>query len=254
MLLYNSNNNKLQNKKKQKFSPAIGFFADLLFPKNCISCGKEKTFLCQDCFSLIDPNPYQYCLCAKPQRIIGKGKCGRCRDRHLSGLYSAADFEQKILKNCVHKFKYSPYLKDLAYPLAYLIILHFEALKKKMPLSSVLMPVPLFPKKERERGFNQSEEMAKILSQAWQAELAPDSLIKIKNTAAQAGLGKEEREKNLQNSFQLKNGDAVKGKIIYLVDDVYTTGATMEECAKTLKEAGAAQVWGITAAREFGKW
>jgi len=252
MLLFKSNNNKLQNKKKQKFSPVKNFFIDLLFPKHCTSCGKEGTFLCQDCFSLVEPNPYQYCLCAKPQRVMGKGKCGRCRNRYLSGLYSAATFKQEILKNCIHKFKYSPYLKDLAYPLAYLIILHFETLKKKLPPDSILVPVPLFPKKERERGFNQSEEISKIISRAWQIELASGNLVKIKNTAAQAGLSKEKRGENLQGAFQLKNGSAVKGKTIYLVDDVYTTGATMEECARTLKEAGANQVWGITAAREFG--
>jgi ComF family protein len=252
MLLFNSNNNKLQNKKKQKFSPVKNFFIDLLFPKHCISCNREGTFLCQDCFSLIEPNPFQYCLCSKPQRVIEKGKCGRCRDRRLSGLYSAADFKQEILKNCIHKFKYGPYIKDLSYPLSYLIILHFEALKKKLPAGSVLIPVPLFSKKERERGFNQSEEISKILSRAWQIELISGNLLKTKNTPAQAGLGKEKRGENLLGAFRLKNESAVKERIIYLVDDVYTTGATMEECARTLKEAGAKQVWGITVARELG--
>ena len=250
MPLINFNDNKFQFKKEQKFSPIANFLADLVLPKTCLVCEKEKTFLCHDCFSLIEINPFQYCLCPKPQRVIGFGKCGRCRDSRLAGLYSAAAFDQKILKKAIHSFKYPPYLKDLAWPLAYLIILHFEILKKKIEPSSILIPVPLFSRKERERGFNQSKELAKILAKAWQAELICDNLIKIKNTASQAILNKEKRSENLKNAFCVLDKNAIKGKKICLIDDVYTTGATMEECARTLKEAGAKEVWGITVARE----
>ncbi|MFA5249257.1 MAG: phosphoribosyltransferase family protein [Candidatus Paceibacterota bacterium] len=251
MVLFNTNNNKLQNKKKQKFSPDKQFLADILFPKTCVVCGREKSFLCEDCFSLIEGNPFQYCLCSKPQRVIDKGKCRSCRDQKLSGLYSSALFDQKALKACLHNFKYNNYLKDLAYPLSYLIILHLEYLKKKLPADAILMPVPLCAKKERERGYNQSNELAKILSRAWGTELCSENLIKIKNTPAQATLGKAQRKENLKNCFAVKRKEEIEGKRIYLIDDVYTTGATMEECAKTLKEAGASQVWGITVAREL---
>ena len=250
MPLINFNDNKFQFKKEQKFSPIASFLVNLIFPKNCLGCGKEKTFLCQDCFSLIEINPFQYCLCSKPQRVIGSGKCGRCRDNRLTGLYSAAAFDQKILKKAVHSFKYPPYLKDLAWPLAYLIILHLEILKKKIEPSSILIPVPLFVRKERERGFNQSKELAKILAKAWQTELSCDNLVKIKNTANQAVLNKEQRNENLKDAFSVLDKNAIKGKKIYLIDDVYTTGATMEECAKTLKEAGVKEVWGVTVGRE----
>ncbi|MFA7715117.1 MAG: hypothetical protein WCX77_03360, partial [Candidatus Paceibacterota bacterium] len=212
MPLINFNDNKFQIKKEQKFSPVASFFIDLVFPKNCLGCGKEKTFLCQDCFSLIELNPFQYCLCSKPQRTVGSGKCGRCRDNRLTGLYSAAAFDQKILKKAIHSFKYPPYLKDLAWPLAYLIILHFEVLKKKMEPSSILIPVPLFGPKERERGFNQSKELAEILAKAWQTELSCDNLIKIKNTANQAVLNKEQRNENLKNAFCVLDKNAIRSK------------------------------------------
>jgi ComF family protein len=142
-------------------------------------------------------------------------------------------------------------LKGLAWPLAYLIILHFEILKKKIEPSSVLVPVPLFGRKERERGFNQAKELAEILARAWQTELSCGNLVKIKNTASQAALNKEQRSENLKNAFCVLNKNSIKGKKVYLIDDVYTTGATMEECAGTLKRAGAKKVWGITAAREL---
>lgn len=245
------NNNKFQFKKKHKFSPALNFFADIIFPKKCIFCGKEKTFLCQDCFSLIEINEFQYCLCQKPGRIINSQKCGSCKKHSLSNLYSACVFNQKILEKTIHSFKYPPYLKNLAWPLAYLVILHFEILQKKPSQESILMPVPLFKRKERERGFNQSKEVAEILSKAWQAELDARNLIKIKNTANQAKLNKEQRSENLKNAFCVSDKEKIKGKEICLIDDVYTTGATMEECAKTLKLAGAKKVQGITIAREL---
>jgi ComF family protein len=251
MLLINFNNNKFKFKKEHKFSPIASFFVDLAFPKKCIGCGREKTFLCQDCFSLIELNPFQYCLCQKPQRTILKGKCGHCRDHSLTGLYSASIFDQKILKKAIDSFKYPPYLKDLAWPLAYLIILHFEIIKKKIEAPSILIPVPLFSRKERERGFNQSKELANILAKAWQAELSCKDLIKIKNTASQASSNREQRSENLKNAFCVLDKNAIQGKKVYLVDDIYTTGATMEECAKVLKEAGAKEVWGITVAREM---
>ena len=116
--------------------------------------------------------------------------------------------------------------------------------------NSVLIPVPLDKKKLKSRGYNQSEELAKELSEVLQIPMISDNLIKIKNTKPQMELKKEEREKNLGKAFKIKNSQTLLGKKIFLVDDVYTTGSTMDECAKTLKEAGAKQVWGIAIARE----
>ncbi|MDD4830875.1 MAG: phosphoribosyltransferase family protein [Candidatus Pacebacteria bacterium] len=253
MSVIDFNNNKFQFKKKHKFSPAVSFLIDLFFPKHCLICGKEKTFLCQDCFSLIEINSFRYCLCQKPQRAAIQGKCPSCRNRALTGLYFACIFGQKALKKAVHSFKYPPYLKDLAWPLAYLIILHFEILGRKIDPSSVLIPVPLFLSKEKERGFNQSKEIADILAKAWQIKIISGCLTKIKKTANQAEMGKEQRSKNLEGAFRFtdKMKKKIKGKKIYLIDDVYTTGATMEECAKILKQSGAREVWGIAVAREI---
>ena len=116
--------------------------------------------------------------------------------------------------------------------------------------NSILIPVPLDIKKLKSRGYNQTEELAKELSKILLAPVLSNNLIKIKSTQAQIELSGKEREQNLKNVFIIKNPTEFAGKKIFLVDDVYTTGSTMEECARVLKKAGAKQVWGIAVARE----
>ena len=121
--------------------------------------------------------------------------------------------------------------------------------------NSVLVPVPLDKNKLKSRGYNQSEELAKELSKVLQVPVVSDFLIKTKSTKPQMELKKEEREKNLLNAFTIKSGGTsdvppLSNKKVFLVDDVYTTGSTMQECAKVLRNAGAKSVWGITIARE----
>ena len=102
----------------------------------------------------------------------------------------------------------------------------------------------------KNRGYNQSEELAKELSKTLKIPLILNNLIKIRATFPQIKLSAKERQENLKNAFSINNPEELKNKKIFLVDDVYTTGSTMEECAKTLKESGAKQVWGIAIARE----
>ena len=101
----------------------------------------------------------------------------------------------------------------------------------------------------KHRGFNQSEDLANNLSASFKIPVLRNALIKVKNTAPQAELDKEERGKNIINAFACDNSEVVKGKKILLVDDVYTTGSTMEECSRVLKENGAKSIWGIVVAR-----
>ncbi|MDD4531812.1 MAG: ComF family protein [Candidatus Pacebacteria bacterium] len=221
-------------------------FWDLIFPKKCINCKKEGSYLCEDCLSLKEINPYRYCLC---ERMEKKDKCDVCKNRYLDKLFSAASFENRILKEAVHKFKYG-YIKDLSHPLSILILSHLQILEVNLDQSVIIIPVPMTDKKKRRRGFNQSEEMAKIISRATGIPLLSDVLIKNKETAPQMELNKKERMENIKKCFEIKNQEKIKGKTILLLDDVYTTGSTMEECAKKLKQSGAAKVWGMTIARE----
>jgi ComF family protein len=127
--------------------------------------------------------------------------------------------------------------------------MHFKLLNKGDFGNSLWIPVPLHKKKLRWRGFNQSAEIARELSFTLGGQLHEDALEKIKETPDQVTLQQDERKENLLGAFQLKNPAFVRGKKILLVDDVFTTGATMEECAKVLKQAGAREVWGVAIAR-----
>ena len=218
---------------------------DVIFPKKCINCRREGSYLCEDCLSLVEINPYRYCLCEKMEK---KDKCDGCKDRNLDKLLSASSFKNKIVKEAVHKFKYG-YIKDLAQPLALIILSHLQAVDAEIDRSFVIVPVPLSDKKKRRRGFNQSEEIGKIISGATGIPLLNDALIKTKETSPQMELGKEERLNNVKGCFEAKA--EFKDKNIILLDDVYTTGSTLDECAKVLKESGARKVWGMTVAREI---
>jgi len=113
-----------------------------------------------------------------------------------------------------------------------------------------LIPLPLHPSREKERGFNQSELLAEIISKTFNLPLEKNILIRAKNTRAQAELTDwEERQANLQNAFTVANPENLKGKNIILVDDVYTSGATMSAAAETLRASGAKKIIGLVLAK-----
>ncbi|MBI2050082.1 MAG: ComF family protein [Candidatus Staskawiczbacteria bacterium] len=235
------------------------FLLDLFFPTFCFGCQKEGKYLCQDCKATLEILESQYCLCNKnPLKInleLNKyGKCSKCFDKKLSGLYFALPYKEgALVKKLIYNFKYKPYVKDLAKTLALLLAEHFfisGSNKEEIWNNSIIVPVPLDKKKLKIRGYNQSEELAKELSKILLVPVL-DSLIKTKTTRPQIELSGEERKQNLNGAFTInKPFSFVQGKKIFLVDDVYTTGSTMEECARVLKKAGAKEVWGIAVARE----
>jgi len=229
------------------------FLTDLFFPKFCFNCGKEGNYLCSDCLALIAILEEQYCPVCGKRALDGK-TCSRCRSKtKLDGLCFATSYQNKLVKKLINQFKYKPFIKDLSTTLASLIITHFYLSNKFhffVSKKTILVPVPLERKKLKMRGFNQSEEIAEEISLRLKILLLKNVLIKIKKTQSQTELSKEKRKENIKDAFLCKNTEQIRGKKIFLIDDVFTTGATMEECAKTLKQAGALQVYGITVARE----
>jgi ComF family protein len=227
------------------------YLLDILFPKFCFRCQREGSYLCQDCLATLEIIDGNFCLCDKPQRIINAGKCPKCRGKILDGLYFATSYKNNLVKNLIFKFKYPPYVKELAETLSSLIITHFNLIQKDFAVENyILVPVPLAKKKLRSRGFNQSEELAKEISKNINIPLILNCLIKTKETQPQMELSKQEREGNIKGVFEITNAEKIKNKKILLVDDVYTTGATMEECAKILKKSGVQKVFGVVVARE----
>lgn len=227
------------------------FFLDILFPKFCVNCGKEGSYLCPDCFSLIEILDRQYCPFCEPPKVVFDGKtCVSCkRSKNLHGLFCASSYDNFIIKKLVRQFKYEPFLKELSSTLASLIITHLSLVNKTNFESFALIPVPLHIKRLKFRGFNPAEEIAKELSKDLKISLLSDALVKMKQTPPQMELKKEERKENIRNVFVCKKPEIIKNQKILLVDDVFTTGSTMEECAKVLKDSGAKEVWGVVVAR-----
>ena len=231
---------------------------ELFFPSFCLGCQTEGAFLCQDCKATLDISEHTYCLCNKnPLRLPQDamcGKCQRCQDKKLAGLYFALPYQEKFLtKKLIRQFKYPPRVKSLAKSLAEILIEHFVITGKNTDQiweHSLLIPVPMETKKQKDRGYNQAEELAKELSKTLRLSLVSDNLVKTKKTRPQIELSAKERAENVKDAFGVKKPAQVTDKKIFLVDDVYTTGSTMEACARVLKDAGATQVWGIAIARE----
>jgi len=231
------------------------FLLATFFPQFCLNCKKEGGIICEDCLNSIDLSEFNYCpFCQAPRRVFEEGTCPTHRKMKLSGIFSATSYQDPLVKKLISKFKYEPFLKNLTSPLTSLIIAHFLLSENKLisqnKENSVFLPIPLVKFRERWRGFNQAALIAQELSKFYKIPLLNNNLIKIKQTQPQVELKREEREKNIKGAFKLKNPQQIRGKRVFLIDDVFTTGSTMEECARILKQAGVQEVWGIVIARE----
>ena len=222
------------------------FILDLFFPKICFGCQKEGEYLCQDCKAILGISGFHQ----TPNQNLRFSTGQEFQTGNLSDLYWAVEYKNPLIKNLIQKFKYEPFVKELREPLSFLIIDHFQLMDNPPNFADfLLMPVPLEKKKLKWRGFNQAQEIGRNLSKFFNIPLLNDILIKIKETLPQAELSEKERKENIKGVFMIRNQKKVLGKKILLVDDVYTTGATMEECARVLRKAGAKEIIGLVIAR-----
>jgi ComF family protein len=207
---------------------------DLFFPKFCFGCKEEGIYLCQDCLATLE-------IFTSHQKFKGK---------NLNDLYFPINYENFLVKRLIKNFKYPPLIKELKKELSLIIVSHFLLLDKMPDFSDfILVPIPLTKKKLKWRGFNQAEEIARELAEFFKIPLISDCLIKMKETKDQVELSEKERKENLREAFSIKNKEKISGKNVLIVDDVFTTGATMEEAAKVLKEVGVKKIIGIVVAR-----
>ena len=237
----------------QKISQIIDFILDLIFPKTCSGCGKENSYFCQVCLEKV-PLIEKFC-CPVCEKLSWLGKtCSSCqRKTYLTGLIYACSYKTSIVKEAIQALKYN-YLQELAKPLTSLLIKlirnSYFLSNFNEPISNYLIiPIPLYHKKFLWRGFNQAELITKELAKEFDLRSKNDLLIKIKDTASQVDLKGEKRLLNVKDVFQVKNKKIIRGKIIFLVDDVITTGATLNEAAKVFKKAGAKEIWGLAIAK-----
>jgi ComF family protein len=223
-----------------------GKLTDLLFPPRCVGCGTEGDFICATCRGGLPRLSPPFCpTCGRP--LIQEEYCSSCRRWKLDidGIRSPFAF-QGALRQAIHRFKYGGF-KALALPLAQLLAQHLE---DKPLAADVLVPVPLHPRRLRERGYNQSRLLAQELCRLIEVPVAEDMLFRHRNNRAQVKTpDSEERRSNVLGAFGCRD-DRLKGGRILLIDDVCTTGATLNSCASALREGGAGSIWGLALARE----
>ncbi|MBA4366527.1 MAG: hypothetical protein C0403_02695 [Desulfobacterium sp.] len=259
--------------------------ASAFFPNRCLACNRlyhlpfsfseqdrnvhpqdmdaaftnfTNKFVCGSCapnFSIIES---PICIMCGMMFISREGDdhlCGKCqKDPKHFAIARAAVVYDNLMMNAILKLKYQGRIR-LAKPLGNVLLFAFLHYFSEQDLD-IIIPVPLYPGKLKQRGFNQ----VFLMIQDWEKQLSENGygfpfkihkniLQKNKNTSAQTGLNKDQRIKNVKNSFHIKNQSDISGKNVLLVDDVYTTGSTVNECAKILKKGGASRVDVLTLAR-----
>ncbi len=219
-------------------------FLDFIFPKTCVSCGRIGAYICKSCFSKIEFVENPVCPECQRQAIGGKTHSG-CQKRYgLDGLIVATKYKGPV-KAAIQKIKYR-FAWDLHKILLDLIadsLWRFD-----FPKDVILLAIPLHARRENWRGFNQAEILAKDLARRFGEKYQSRLLIRTADTKTQVGLSREKRKANIRGAFNLSQNSKVKGQNFILVDDVFTTGATMKEAAKVLKHAGAKSVWALAVA------
>jgi len=272
------------------------FFLDLIFPIECLGCGREGEWLCDKCYKEIKLKPKQYCLhckkendlgnfCAPPARLNARptksfgrdvSRSGGCKIIYdLDGVWIAAFYDEVLISQAIKSLKYH-FISGLARELSKLLITCLDKIleqgrilrlgltdgvdwrifkrTKNLPLAilnfsdNLIIPVPLSKKRWRWRGFNQAELLAKEVAGEYGLAIDKSNLIRIKHKKPQAKLNEIHRLENIKGCFSWQ-GENLNKKNIILVDDVVTTGATLNECAKILKANGAGEVWGLVVAK-----
>lgn len=240
----------------QKISSYAKFAELIFFPSFCELCSslleypKEKV-VCHSCWDDIEPSYSSYCLCCG-QFFGGSGEphfCGNCLKKRppFSHHRSCAKYEG-ILKDIIILYKYRHFQvlgKDLAFFIDRILVEKEEIWEGV----NAVVPVPLHPRRKKKRGFNQSQIIAKELAKMRRVELVEGILVKAKNVPPQTSLEVNERQQNVRGAYKVIKGERIRGKVILLVDDVYTTGSTIRECSSVLKEAGVKEIRALSIAQ-----
>ena len=242
-----------------RFFPSILKSTELIvFPSFCHLCSAllqlpgEKV-VCRSCMENLIPHRGSYCICcgrffsgaADPHVCSSCLENKKAYSRHRScGLY------QGKLKDIILLIKYRQF-KVLGKGLADFVSRSLDQDESFFPGADYLVPVPLHPRKERKRGFNQAREIAFWLGKKHSIPLLDRVLVKTKNNPAQTTLESKQRWMNVKNAYAVKKPALIAGKTLILIDDVFTTGATINECSRVLKKAGAREVRCITIAQAF---
>ena len=231
---------------------------DWFLPGRCPLClaltGEPR--LCRSCSSVVPaPRPPLCPCCGRPEpgrsREALCPRCSRARpgyDRaRACALYGETPAFRSPLAELLHRYKYGREV-TLARPLAHLLLERcpFE------PAYDLLVPVPLHPERLRWRGFNHALLLARPLGRRWRLPVEPRVLRRWRDTPPQVGLPESQRRRNVAGAFRVRRPDRICGRRVLLVDDVLTTGATLDACARALRDAGAERVDALALAQVTG--
>lgn len=221
----------------------VNFF----FPKWCVGCGKQGDYFCDKCSRHLARIHAPLCpQCGRPQTNSTLCPSCVCYAAAIDGIRAPFRFEGPI-RQAVHDLKYRN-IRVLAKPLASLM---YDYMSSQNLAGDVLVPVPLHSKRLKERGYNQSGLLARELGRLTRLPVTDGCLVKHRHTAQQAKTSSlKERLENVADVFACK-GTRLKGLTVLLIDDVATSGATMNAAAVALKAAGASSVWGLAIAKEI---
>lgn len=243
-------------------SDRLAWIVDWLYPPRCRACagrllGRDAEYFCAPCWRQIRLVSHPLCIvCGRPF-LDASGDdhtCGACLSRtphfvraRAWACYPREEVTEHPLRQVVQKFKYGRKV-SLGKPLGRLMTQGCEDFLRKCHVD-LIIPVPLHPKRLRWRGFNQSVLLAKQVSRVYKIPMDSFVLFRSKETPPQTQLTEEERRKNMRGAFALNPDRSVEEKRVLLVDDVYTSGATVNECSRALLQSGAQEVYVLTLAR-----
>lgn len=227
----------------------IKSLAGLLFPKFCVGCKNPGGLLCEHCLLKVQ-FIYEQCCPACQHPSIGGLTHPRCKSPWgVDGLASIAYYRGPI-RTLIRQLKYTG--ATVTSELIEQLIVEYQKHETIILPPAIITAIPLDKQTLKSRGFNQSEIVAQILSQKIGYPYVPSILQRQRKVVSQTKLSKDERRQNMQDAFSLAPDvvHTIKSSTIIVVDDVFTTGATLREAAKVLKRAGAAQVYGFTFAQD----
>jgi competence protein ComFC len=231
---------------------------ELVYPRNCQICfeaiegGGALGYVCGGCLKSVRRIQAPFCQkCGLPfhGELLSAFECSNCRDKdYVFERAIAATTTQGAIRECVHRFKYQRQMwfgPVLAHHIIQGGLEHFD-----WGEIDGIVPVPLHPRKRREREFNQAEYLADALGRAFKVAVFKTNLRRVVDTATQTRLDVASRAANMRGAFCVTEPSALSGKRLVLVDDVFTTGATVSECARMLLLAGVQSVSVLTVARQ----
>lgn len=226
----------------------------LIYPPHCAACGAATALdvhLCETCARHAARIVAPFCRgCSEPftGSISGDFLCAECRDRDFQFICAVSAYRATgVVREFILRFKYERHFY-LRHPLADWLAAGLEDERLREPTPELLVPVPLHSARQRHREFNQAQELAKLLSERSGLPLI-EALDRVRYTTTQTYLDRDKRLANLRGAFQLHPHANVEGRHLLLIDDVFTTGSTVQECARILRRGGAASVRVLTVAR-----